>query len=103
MKIISVHFPKAGGSSLRVQIERLMGQSLLLDYGHDPWDDLGRKLYMNCRPASGWSTATSGPRATRSAMRFRFTFLREPVENLLSHYFFWQRPARSAVRGTRNF
>ena len=91
MKIISVHFPKAGGSSLRVQIERLMGESLLLDYGHDPLGRFGKETVHELPP--GIRMVHGHFRAARYAIgdAFRFTFLREPVENPLSHYFFWQK------------
>jgi hypothetical protein len=89
MKCISVHYPKAGGSSLRVQFEWLLGPALLLDYGNDPLGSNGRlsvnSLPPEIRMVHGHFKAA---RYKNVPDAFRFTFLREPVENLLSIFFF---------------
>jgi hypothetical protein len=90
MKIISLHFPKAGGSSLRVQFEKLLGSDLVLDYHHDPLGPHAAQTVDKLPP--GKRMVHGHFRATRYARvndAFRFTFLRNPIENLLSIYFFW--------------
>ncbi len=89
--IVSVHFPKAGGSSLRIQLESMLGESLLQDYAHHPLgphameevDELPCKYKM----VHGHFRAS---RYSNLKNRFLFTILRNPVENLISIYFFWR-------------
>jgi hypothetical protein len=91
MKIISVHFPKAGGSSMRIQLERLAGQNLLLDYGHDPLSRYGSETVSEL--PTGICMVHGHFRPARYAQvsdALRLTFLRDPIENLLSIYFYWQ-------------
>jgi hypothetical protein len=88
---VSVHFPKAGGSSLKIQLESILGESLLQDYAHDPLgphameevDDLPSKYKM----VHGHYRAS---RYSKLRNRFLFTFLRNPMDNLISIYFFWR-------------
>lgn len=91
MKIISVHFPKAGGTSLRIQFERILGTSVLLDYDHDPLGphsaQMVDELPSSTRMVHGHFRAA---RYEQISDAFRFTFLRDPVGNLLSIYYFWQ-------------
>jgi hypothetical protein len=91
MKIISVHFPKSGGTSLRIQFERILGTSMLLDYDHDPLGPHSAQtvdqLPCNIRMVHGHFRAV---RYQKIRDAFRFTFLRHPVDNLLSIYFFWK-------------
>jgi hypothetical protein len=91
MKLISLHFPKSGGTSLRIQFERLLGSRLLLDYNHDPLGPnagiADHELPLGHRMVHGHFRAG---RYDEVRDAFRFTFLRNPVENLLSIYFFWQ-------------
>jgi hypothetical protein len=90
MKIISLHFPKAGGNSLRIQFEKHLGSSLLLDYDHDPLGPNATQTIEELPP--GTRMVHGHFRAVRyDQMRdaFRFTFLRNPIENLLSIYYFW--------------
>jgi hypothetical protein len=42
-RVVSIHFPKAAGSSLRVQFVKLLGDSVALDYTHDPLTSTGRE------------------------------------------------------------
>jgi hypothetical protein len=88
-QVVSVHFPKAGGTSLHRQLVALLGEAAFLDYAHDP-------LVV---PSGGTSAFPVGARlvhghfhAARYAApgRCLVTFLREPVANLLSIYFFWR-------------
>jgi hypothetical protein len=88
-RIVSVHFPKAGGSSLRAQLTMLLGDQVELDYGHDPLTSTGDQKAMF--PAG--KRVVHGhfrPHRYDSADAFRMTFLRYPVANLMSIYFFWK-------------
>ncbi len=87
--IISVHFPKAAGSSLKKQLQSHFGDLLVLDYDHDPFVPRGRELTAfpnGKRIVHGHFRAQrySAPNA------YMMTFLREPVDNLISIYFFWR-------------
>src|SRR5215213_337469 len=91
MNIVSVHFPKAGGHALLVQLRYLLRDSLLEDYSHDPLGpnagELVDDLPLGIRMVHGHFRAA---RYDKVKNAFRFTFLRHPVDNLLSQYFFWQ-------------
>ena len=91
MKIISLHFPKAGGSSLRSQFHQLLQDKLLLDYDHHPLGPNAAhtvdELPPSVRLVHGHFHAA---RYDQVRDAFRFTFLREPIENLLSIYYFWE-------------
>ena len=73
---VSVYYPKAGGSSLKIQLERMLGESLLQDYEHHPLgphameeiDELPPKYKM----VHGHFRAS---RYSRLRNRFLFTFL----------------------------
>ena len=89
MRIISIHFPKAAGTSLRKQLKSHFRSSFLY-YNNDPLT------------ASGFETVDDLPKGVKAvhghfraarydavSNAFRFTFLRDPVENLISIYFYW--------------
>ena len=88
---VSVHFPKAGGSSLKIQLESVLGEGLLQDYAHDPLGPHAmeevHELPPNCKMVHGHFRAS---RYSQVKNRFLFTILRTPVENLISIYFFWR-------------
>jgi hypothetical protein len=88
-RIVSVHFPKAAGYSLRVQFIKLLGAKVALDYDHDPLTPAG----METADFPEGKTLVMGHfRARRyaSTEAFWMTFLRHPVDNLISIYFFWK-------------
>jgi hypothetical protein len=88
-RVVSIHFPKAGGTSLRAQLARLLGDQLSLDYDHDPLTPAGceaSEFPAGKRAVHGHFRAT---RYSASAAYF-LTFLRDPVENLISIYYFWR-------------
>ena len=95
---VSVHFPKAGGSSLRVQLESMLGESLLLDNEHHP---LGPSAMEEVAELPFQYKLVHGHfRASRYAKLrncILFTFLRQPVDNLISIYFFWRYFPRCGV------
>ncbi len=88
-QIVSVHFPKAGGTSLRCQFQAQFGESALFDYAHDPFMDASRApldLPADARLVHGHFHAARYAAPGRCLV----TFLRDPVENLISIYFFWR-------------
>lgn len=92
-RILSVHFPKAAGSSLHVQFVKLLGDRLALDYmhdyTHDPLTSAGRET---AEFPNGKRIVHGQFRAQRyaSANAYWMTFLRHPVDNLISIYFYWK-------------
>ena len=88
--IVSVHFPKAGGSSLRTQLQSAFGAALLLDYSHDPLGQAGNYVADSLPPSvqmvHGHFRATRYAGVRDAAM---ITFLRNPIDCLLSVYYFW--------------
>lgn len=90
LEVVYIHFPKAAGTSLVHSLRSHYGESLLADYTHLPPDD-----WSHDPPhVSGGVRAVCGHfHAHRYAMHrqaFRFTFLREPVDNLISIFYFWR-------------
>jgi hypothetical protein len=98
--LISMHFPKAAGSSLVLAYESALGADRVLrDYGNDPLDPCG---LINLHPArySATKPTSLGPykavhghfhigRYDRIRDAVRVVSLREPVDNLLSIYYYW--------------
>jgi len=88
-KVVIVHFPKAGGASLLTQLRALLPDRLAMDYDHDPLIDSGRDIL----PFPEGKHIVHGhfrPQRYASPQALMTTFLREPVENLISIYFFWR-------------
>jgi hypothetical protein len=88
-RVVSVHFPKAAGSSLHIQFGKLLGDKLVLDYTHDPLTSMGSKT---AEFPTGKTLVHGHLRAQRyaSTEAYWMTFLRHPVYNLISIYFFWK-------------
>jgi hypothetical protein len=100
-KLISLHFPKAGGSSLLIAYETALGaNNVLRDVENDPADPCGM---INLHPARYEATKPTSlepyaavhghfhiGRYDRIRDAVRVVCLREPVENLISIYYFWQ-------------
>jgi hypothetical protein len=92
LELVSVHYPKAAGSSLAAALKAHFGDALALDYHHDP---VNPDHSLSERPL-----LAEGARAVHGHFRwdryiehrgaFRLTFLREPVANLVSIYSFWR-------------
>ncbi len=105
IELISVHVPKCAGVSLGRVFEHAYGSdAILLDYADRPADPFSP---MNLDPegffercASHGSIALAGKRVIHGHFnirkyehvpaRCRITFLREPIDRTISHYFFWQ-------------
>ncbi len=88
-RVVSIHFPKAAGSSLHTQLGKVLGDKLVLDYTHDPLTPNGSEM---AEFPSGKRIVHGHFRAQRyaSTKAYWMTFLRHPVDNLISIYFFWR-------------
>lgn len=102
--LISVHVPKAAGSSFREVLHQHFGAQLLLDYADRPlapghrW----RRFRADLRTAAGKSAALAPYACVHGhfvADKYAFlggrarlvTWLRDPVQRVASHYHYWQR------------
>ena len=98
--VVSIHTPKVAGSSFLHQIKGIYGEdNLLLDYNDDPVDPLSR---VNIDPAFyrlNPITTIAPCKVVHGHFHpgkydfllnaFRMTFLRHPVDNVLSIYRYW--------------
>ena len=98
-KIISVHAPKAAGSLLLMQFQRIFGSDLLFDYQDDPADpcsirNIDPLAYARHPVLLRDYVVVHGhfhpSKYDEVSPAFRMTFLRNPVENILSIYNFWR-------------
>jgi hypothetical protein len=92
VELISVHFPKAAGTSLGAMLRSYFGFDLFTDYDHDPVNpnhDLNDspRLPPGTRAVHGHFR---GDRYQAFRSAHHVTFLREPVDNLISIYYFWR-------------
>ncbi len=89
-RIVCVHFPKAAGTSLSWQFGQILGTKLCLDYAHDP---LIVKDYNSVDFPAGKIMVFGHfhPACYDRANAFRMTFLRHPLDNLISIYSFWKK------------
>ena len=99
--IISVHFPKASGSSIKTSLVRALGADNVLDeYRFDPIDPANPmyifpEKYFLDRPESitpfkavhGHFSPIHFEEVTPA---FRTVMLREPVDNVISIFFYWK-------------
>jgi hypothetical protein len=106
--VISVHIPKTGGTSFVDLLKIVAEEVLYLDYGNDVF--AGTAVYRrgqrveetfesikDLQSLPGRSVIHGHFRIDRYLGRFPdaayVTWLRDPVERIASHYFFWQRAA----------
>jgi len=104
--IISVHLPKTAGSSFKVSLDQHFGQKLLFDYDDFPINtpvfqrnkdvlvsslknaekDFGNIecIHGHFMPAKYLLLSTLNP-------LIFVTWMRHPVERVVSHYYFWQK------------
>ena len=92
VELVGVHVPKTGGSSLLVGLNQHYGDWLFHDYGHDPGNPTHS---IDQPPVLGiYTKAVYGHfRADRYlgySPQCLFTFIRDPVELLVSVYFYWK-------------
>ena len=89
--IVSVHFPKSSGTSLSVQLKAAFKEKLILDYEHDPLGSKAGEIASELPPGTCAVHGHFRPhRYANVPDAFRATLLREPVQNLISIYYFWQ-------------
>lgn len=89
--IISVHLPKSGGSSIRADLEQQFGARALFDYGRGPLGPRAHEIEHGLNPEIDLVHGHFRPARYDAVQNaFRFTFLRQPVDLLLSLYFFWR-------------
>jgi hypothetical protein len=95
-RVVSLHFPKAAGTSLGTRLTKLLGGKIAFDYNHAHSQAPARRL----------PTACPGHfRALRStaAAAYWMTFLRHPVDYLISIYFFWKSVQEPTTQFTLSF
>lgn len=101
--LISVHVPKCAGSSFQHLLERHFGARLRLDYDDRPLAEAYRWRRLKQR----WSGAAQNAEAAQVdcvhghflARKYdflgpsarRITWLRDPLQRVVSHYRYWQR------------
>ncbi len=88
-RAISVHFPKAAGTALWRQFASALGDDLLLVWDQDPlafgsveskpFPDRKRLVHGHFHPATYLDHNA-----------YMFTFLRHPIQNAISIYYFWK-------------
>ncbi len=94
MELISLHVPKAFGTSLSEVLTRHYGGHRVLgDYGSSLETCTGDRRM--CRPVIAPSTTVihghfPAVRYAGMPARRRIAFLRDPVARTISHFFFWQ-------------
>lgn len=92
MKFLYIHFPKAGGTSLSWQLDEHFPGQILADYSHAP---VGGGDIRHIRTEAWPDQSIKGVRGHLHPSRYvnwcdvLFTILREPVDNIISIYFFW--------------
>ena len=98
-KLISVHTPKAGGTSLSKILSEAFGAAYLGDYKDDPADPLSER---NINPSAYFARNRMLPDGVdcihghfhpgqfRADDVFLFTILRHPIDNIVSIYSFWK-------------
>lgn len=98
--IISVHMPKVAGSSFLQQLKNQFAENeLLLDYGDDPVNPLSIVSIdpnrYNVEPIKSIAPHKivhghfSPHKYANLNNAFRMTFLRHPIDNIMSIYYFW--------------
>lgn len=100
IKIISVHAPKAAGSMLLVQFQKIFGSEVFFDYQDDPADPCSvrnidplsyvKKPILDLPECAVVHGHFHPAKYDGVSPAFRVTFLRSPVENALSIYRFWR-------------
>lgn len=106
--IISVHLPKTGGYAFKTLLEEQYGKHLLLDYADRPmshntfsrnWTAI--KNNFRARPLSDIQCIHGHflpCKYTYLSEQSRFViWLRDPVERIVSHYYYWKRTDDTSI------
>ena len=97
--LISVHTPKTSGTAIRRMLKEALGDRLMLDYAENPADPLSQRVLdpdryrTRSQPIPVGIAGVHGhfhPGKYDLTNAFLFTMLREPLDNIISIYFFWQ-------------
>lgn len=100
LKLISVHVPKAGGSSLAMALAKGLGSAFQAEYNDDPVNPAcerninPRRYFSRKRKLPSGISCLHGhfhPGQFDLADSLLFTLLRHPVDNIISIYFFWKK------------
>lgn len=117
--IVSLHTPKAGGSSFKLILEKEFGDKLLSDYKDIPINkpveerlaDVKRNRLVNYLYRNKWNSLRGIECIHGHFLPYKYidlakkdsvsfiTWFRDPLERLGSHYYYWQRaynPKKSA-------
>lgn len=101
--LVSIHLPKAAGTTLLALYRDIMGADrVLMDYEDDPGNPasafhLDPDAWLNRRPqklADGIKVIHGHFHASKYDLlpeAFRLTFMRHPVDNLISIYCYWRK------------
>ena len=103
VEIVSIHVPKTAGTSFRRTLEAAYGAAaVLLDYADDPADPCGQRTLdperyrerVTHEPLDGRARVIHGhfhaAKYNHLPAVKRIAFLREPVDNLLSIFYYWK-------------
>jgi hypothetical protein len=97
LELVSVHFAKAGGTSLAQALSCHYLDQVFWDNSHDPCNEAHNVFEQPILPPT--IRAVHGhmrsDRYVKYSPRVLATFLREPVDKLISVYFFWKSLAPS--------
>lgn len=115
MKILSVHTPKVGGTSLLMAFKEAYGDSAVFeDYSDRPADPCA-EYYLD---PDGWGERrpTKIPDGVEVVhghffphkydlidAAFRMTFLRHPVDNMISIFFYWKKYVQHPTTGLSQY
>ena len=100
--LISLHIPKSGGVSFAELLKQIYGDRLYLDYNDRPlapgyvWREFSRTIRLHTPQVPSAAECIHGH---FTAAKYRSLFpnatyavwLRDPVERLASHYYYWKR------------
>lgn len=98
-KFISVHTPKASGTSIIASLQKVFGDLLEIDNSDDPANPLSQRVIDPCSYFG--RSRKLGKRTACLHGHFHpgqfdldgvslFTMLRHPIDNIVSIYFFWK-------------
>ena len=90
MRFCYVHFPKAGGTSLRVQIDEQFPGKTLADYAHNPIGGEEVRVETHLPVEFPGVFGHFHPLRYFAWIDVIFTVLREPIRNIISIYHFWK-------------
>jgi hypothetical protein len=96
-KIVSVHFPKAAGVSLQQIFLACFGDKVMFDYDHDPVININRQKSIFPKDKCVVHGHFSADQYNCDDA-FLLTFLRHPISNLFSIYYYWKSIPRSGVQ-----